>query len=135
MEIEYLKLIKIDHENNNVQEEPLHEEGNVRDYVMDIIGQITDNAGERRYEFKDGELTMKTWIGDIVNDNERDNRAMNIARRLLEKEDAAQQRYHNITDIQKGILLLVRDATLCAKVHVQQLFGHRHAWDSPITLL
>ena len=92
MEIEYLKLIKIDHENNNVQEEPLHEEGNVRDYVMDIIGQITDNAGERRYEFKDGELTMKTWIGDIVNDNERDNRAMNIARRLLEKEDAAQQR-------------------------------------------
>ena len=47
MEIEYLKLIKIDHENNNVQEEPLHEEGNVRDYVMDIIGQITDNAGAR----------------------------------------------------------------------------------------
>ena len=106
MEIEYLKLIKIDHENNNVEEEPLHEEGNVRDYVMDIIGQITDNAGERRYKFKDGELTMKTWIGDVVNDNERDERATSIAKRLLEKEDAAQQRYHNITDIQKGILLV-----------------------------
>lgn len=106
MEIEYLKLIKIDHENNNVQDEPLHNEGNVRDYVMDIIGQITDNAGERRYKFKDGELTMKTWIGDIVNNNDRDDRAMDIARRLLEKEDAAQQRYHNITDIQKGILLI-----------------------------
>lgn len=106
MKIDYLKLIKIDHENNNVQDEPLHDEGNVRDYVMDIIGQITDNAGERRYKFKDGELTMKTWIGGIVNNNERDVRAMDIARRLLEKEDAAQQRYHNITDIQKGILLI-----------------------------
>lgn len=106
MEIKYLKLIKIDHENNNVQYEPLHEEGNVRDYVMDIIGQITDNAGERRFKFKDGELTMKTWFSDIVNDNDRDERAMDIARRLLEKEDAAQQRYHYITDIQKGILLI-----------------------------
>ena len=106
MEIEYLKLIKIDHENNNVQEEPLHEEGNVRNYVMDIIGLITDNAGERRYKFKDDELTMKTWIGDIVNDNDRDARTMDIARRLLEKEDNAQQRYRSITDIQKGILLI-----------------------------
>ena len=106
MEIEYLKLIKIDHENNTVQEEPLNDEGNVRDYVMDIISQITDNAGERRYEFKAGELTMKTWIGDIVNNNDRDVRAMSVASRLLQKEDTAQQRYHNITDIQKGILLI-----------------------------
>ena len=105
MEIEYLKLIKIDHDNNTVQEEPLNDEGNVRDYVMGIIGQITDNAGERRYEFKDGELTMKTWIGDIVNNNDRDARALAIANRLLQKEDAAQLRYH-FTDIQKGILLI-----------------------------
>lgn len=105
MEIEYLKLIKIDHDTNSVQEEPLNDAGNVRDYVMDIIGQITDNAGERRYEFKDGELTMMTWIGDIVNNSNRDARAMSIANRLLQKEDAAQLRYH-FTDIQKGILLI-----------------------------
>lgn len=106
MNIEYLKLIKIDHDNNVVQEQPLNEEGNVRDYVMDIIVQITENAGERRFAFKDDELTMKTWIGDIVSNNERDVRALSIADRLLQKEDAAQQRYHNITDIQKGILLI-----------------------------
>lgn len=106
MNIEYLKLIKIDHDNNVVQEQPLSEEGNVRDYVMDIIVQITENAGERRFAFKDDELTMKTWIGDIVSNNERDVRALSIADRLLQKEDAAQQRYHNITDIQKGILLI-----------------------------
>ena len=106
MTVEYLKLIKIDHENNIVQEEPLNSEGNVRDYVMDIIGLITDNAGERRYRFKDDELTMKTWIGDIVNNNNRDDHAMDIANRLLQKEDDAQQRYHTITEIQKGILLI-----------------------------
>ncbi len=106
MTIEYLKLIKIDHENNAVQEEPLNSESNVRDYVMDIVVQITDNAGERRYKFKDNELTMKTWIGDIVNNNDRDARALDIANRLLQKEDAAQQRYHTITEIQKGILLI-----------------------------
>lgn len=106
MEVEYLKLLKINLENNSVQEEPLHEEGNVREYVMDIVGQITDNAGERRYKFKDGELTMRTWIDDIVNNNNRDACARNIAGRLLQKEDAAQQRCHNIADIQKGILLI-----------------------------
>lgn len=106
MTVEYLKLIKIDHENNIVQEEPLNSEGNVRDYVMDIISLIADNAGERRYRFKDDELTMKTWIGDIVNNNNRDGHAMDIANRLLQKEDDAQQRYHTITEIQKGILLI-----------------------------
>ncbi|MBR5639405.1 MAG: hypothetical protein IKW83_06530 [Muribaculaceae bacterium] len=106
MTIEYLKLIKIDHENSNVQEEALNDEGNVKDYIMAIIDQITDNAGERRYEFKNGELTMKTCIDDIVNNNNRDARIMDIARRLLQKEEAAQQRYQNITDIQKGILLI-----------------------------
>lgn len=73
---------------------------------MDIISLLTDNAGERRYRFKDDELTMKTWIGDIVNNNNRDGHAMDIANRLLQKEDDAQQRYHTITEIQKGILLI-----------------------------
>ena len=106
MNIKYLKLIKIDHENNRVEEEPLNEEGNVRNYVMDIINQITENAGDRFYKFKDTDLTMKIWIDAIVNDEERDARSLNIANRLLEKETAAQQRYHNITEIQKGILLI-----------------------------
>ena len=106
MEVVYLKLIKIDHENGIVQEEALNDEENVKDYIMDIIDQITENAGERRYEFKDGELTMETCIDNIVNNNNRDARTMDIARRLLQKEEAAQQRYQNITDIQKGILLI-----------------------------
>ena len=106
MEIEYLKLIKIDHENNSVEEEPMTEEGNVRDYVMDIIDQIADNAGDRRYKFKETEMTMRNLIDSIVTDSNRDAKATAIARRLLQRETDAQQRYHNITEIQKGILLV-----------------------------
>ena len=42
MQIEYLNLVKIDHENNTVSEQPLNDEGNLREYVMEIIGIITD---------------------------------------------------------------------------------------------
>ena len=30
MQIEYLNLVKIDHENNTVSEQPLNDEGNLR---------------------------------------------------------------------------------------------------------
>ncbi len=39
MEIEYLQLIKIDHENNCVVVEQIAEEGNVRDYVGMLVNQ------------------------------------------------------------------------------------------------
>ena len=42
MEIEYLKLIKIDHENNTVSEENLAKLVNIKNYVMAIVKQITD---------------------------------------------------------------------------------------------
>ena len=41
MEIEYLQLIKIDHENNCVVVEQIAEEGNVRDYVMATIEPVS----------------------------------------------------------------------------------------------
>ena len=52
MEIEYLKLIKIDHENNSVSEENLAELENIKNYVMAIVKQITEHKGDRRFEFK-----------------------------------------------------------------------------------
>ena len=41
MNVEYLKLIKIDHDNNCVTVENVDDKGNVRDYVMSIIEQIS----------------------------------------------------------------------------------------------
>lgn len=106
MEVEYLKLIKIDHDNNSIEEELIDEEGNVRDYVMTIIEQISDNAGDRVYEFKTNELTMKTYLDNFIQNRNRDVQVLAIANRLLSKENDAQQRYSKITEIQKGILLI-----------------------------
>lgn len=106
MKTEYLKLIKIDHDTNTVVEEPLDNNGNISDYVINIINTITQNTGDRFYRFKDTDLTMKTWIDAIVDNENRDEKTLAIASRLLDKENAAQQRYHTITDIQKGILLI-----------------------------
>lgn len=106
MNIEYLKLIKIDHDNNCVTEENVDDKDNVRDYVMSIIEQVSNNAGEREYEFKENELTMKTLLEKVIENNDRDAQSLAIANRLLAKENEAEQKYHQITEIQRGILLI-----------------------------
>lgn len=106
MEKEYLRLIKIDHDNNCVEVENIDEQENVRDYVMAIIEQISENAGDREYRFKAEEITMKTYLDSLVMNDNRDEQSIAIANRLLTKENQAQERYSRITEIQKGILLI-----------------------------
>lgn len=106
METEYLRLIKIDHDNNCVEVENIDEQENVRDYVMAIIEQISENAGDREYRFKAEEITMKTYLDSLVMNDNRDEQSIAIANRLLTKENQAQERYSRITEIQKGILLI-----------------------------
>ena len=106
MEVEYLKLIKVDHENDTVQIETFEENGDVHKYLMSIIDYINGKDGDRSYEFKQGELTMPSLLKEIILNHNRDDQAMLIARRLLEKEKEAQEKYENITDIQKGVLLI-----------------------------
>lgn len=103
--IEYLRLIKIDHNENRVENEELHDENDVQTYVLSIIEQISGQVGEREYEFKEGERTMRTYLDDLICNNNRDTLCLEIAGRLLDKENAAEARYH-FTDIQKGILLI-----------------------------
>lgn len=106
MATEYLRLIKIDHDNNCVEVENIDEQENVRDYVMAIIEQISENAGDREYRFKAEEITMKTYLDSLVMNDNRDEQSIAIANRLLTKENQAQERYSRITEIQKGILLI-----------------------------
>lgn len=107
MNVEYLKLIKIDHDNNCVIEENIDDKDNVRDYVMSIIDQISSNTGEREYEFKENELTMKTLLEKVIKNQNRDDQSIAIANRLLASENEAEQKYQQITEIQRGILLIV----------------------------
>lgn len=106
MEVQYLKLIKIDHDNNSVVVENVEEQESVRNYVMSIIEQISENSGDRKYRFKSDEMTMRTYLDNLVQNNNRDEQSIAIANRLLSKENQAQERYSRITEIQKGILLI-----------------------------
>ena len=109
MEVSYIQLIKIDHDNNNVVVEPIDEQENVKQYVMDMLATISENVGEREYLFKDGEETMKIYLNSFINEEDKSDITLNIAKRLLSKEKDAQIKYAHITQIQKGIML----ASLC----------------------
>ena len=109
MEVSYIQLIKIDHDNNTVVVEPIDDQENIKQYVMDMLANISENIGEREYLFKDGEETMKTYINSFINEEDKSEATLNIANRLLSKEKDAQIKYANITQIQKGIML----ASLC----------------------
>lgn len=106
MEIEYLKLIKIDHENNSVSEENLAELENIKNYVMAIVKQITEHKGDRRFEFKKTEYTMKNLIDNVVKNQDRDAQAVAMAKRLLKKENAKQKQIGTLSEIQKGVMLV-----------------------------
>ena len=109
MEVSYIQLIKIDHDNNNVVVEPIDEQENIKQYVMDMLATISENVGEREYLFKDGEETMKIYLNSFINEEDKSDITLNIAKRLLSKEKDAQKKYAHITQIQKGIML----ASLC----------------------
>lgn len=106
MEIEYLKLIKIDHDTNSVSEENLAKLANIKDYVMAIVKQITEHKGDRKFEFKKSELTMKCYIDNIVRGQDRDVQVLAMANRLLEKENSKQKQIGSLSEIQKGIMLV-----------------------------
>lgn len=109
MDVSYIQLVKIDHDNNNVVVESIDEQENIKQYVIDILATISENIGEREYIFKEGEETMKTYLNNFINEDNKNETTLNIAKRLLSKEKDAQIKYAQITQIQKGIML----ASLC----------------------
>ena len=55
---------------------------------------------------KENELTMKTLLEKVIENKDRDAQSIAIANRLLAKENEAEQKFHQITEIQRGILLI-----------------------------
>lgn len=98
--------MKIDHDNNCVTVESFEGQDNIKNYVLDLVTVISENAGEREYIFKEGEETMKLYLHTLLTNENKDEIVRSIATRLLTKESVAQTRYSQITQIQKGIMLV-----------------------------
>lgn len=71
MEVVYIQLIKIDHDNNRIVVEPIDEQENIKQYVMDMLETISKDIGEREFVFKDGEETMKTYLNRFLQDENK----------------------------------------------------------------
>ena len=49
MEVSYIQLVKIDHDNNNVVVEPIDEQENIKHYVMDMLARATPARSSAGY--------------------------------------------------------------------------------------
>ena len=106
MEIIYHSLHKIDIETRSVSLQEYAESDNVDNYVMDLLHNVSENEGEREYLFEEESITMKTYLGNIIRDNERDSTNESIARRLLQEEIKAQQKIEHLGAFQRFARLL-----------------------------
>lgn len=106
MEVFYIQLVKIDHDANCVTIEPIDTQENIKQYIMEMIKKISDSVGDREYIFKNGEETMRTYLNNFILGENRNEITLNIANRLLLKEQEAQIKYAHITEIQRGIMLV-----------------------------
>lgn len=106
MDVNFSKLYKIDVENNSVSLEQFHENDNLNLYVMDLLQKVTDEIGDREYKFQEGARTIQGALTKIIKEEEIDDACQLIAKRLLQEETTAQERYGHLHDIQKGMLII-----------------------------
>lgn len=107
MRIIYHCFYKVDITTQEVQLQQFDEDGNVNNYIMELLQNVSDSEGDREYLFEENSLTMKTYLNRIINDEDRGTTSENIANRLLQEENKAQQRIaHLQKQIQKGILII-----------------------------
>lgn len=106
MNIIFSKLYKIDVENNLVTLEQFQQSDNLDHYVMELINRVTEEIGDRSYNFENGAMTIKNSLNQIISENDIDVICFQIAQRLLQKEIQAQERYGHLHDIQKGMLII-----------------------------
>ncbi len=107
MEIIYHRLFKVDIVEQEVSLQEFAENDNVNTYIMELLQNVSDDEGDREYLFEESSLTMKTYLDQFINGEERDITSRNIANRLLQKETTAQEkRAHLKYPIQKGMLII-----------------------------
>lgn len=107
MEIVYHRLYKVDINTQEVLLQEFDENDNVNKYILELLENVSDSEGDREYMFESSSLTMKTYLNQIIEDEERDSTSQNIADRLLQEEHKAQQRIKHLKrNIQKGVLII-----------------------------
>lgn len=107
MEIIYHKLYKIDIETQDASIQEFDQNDNVEQYIYDLLSGVSESEGDREYLFEEGSITMKTYLTNIVQNQDRDSTCQDIATRLLKVETKAQEGIERLNKkIQRGMLII-----------------------------
>lgn len=80
---------------------------NLNNYIIELLQNVSDSEGDREYSFEENSLTMKNYLQQLINEEDRDGTSNLIANRLLQEETKAQERINHLDkQIQKGILII-----------------------------
>lgn len=109
MSLIYYKIYKIDKGQDNALIENFENQQNIEEYVQEVIDKHRSKY-EREYKFIDNELTAKTYVANIFNNESRDEACKAMADRLLEKEKAANLKIRHLgISIPQSILIIAID--------------------------
>lgn len=110
MEIIFSKLYRIDAHTSQLEELPntgVHTD--LSGYITQLIEDISEDVDNKEFSFPSETTEVRNLINTAILTAEYDNSSMNIARRLLDKEIAAQAHLdsHRLNkEIPKGILVI-----------------------------
>jgi len=107
MENIYHRLFKVDIVEQEVSLQEFAENDNVNTYILELLQNVSENEGDREYIFEDGSITMKTYLNQFINGEDRDSTSEDIANRLLQEETKAQEKIKHLKkQIHKGVLII-----------------------------
>jgi hypothetical protein len=107
MKLIYHRLYKVDNATNEVSLQEFSENENVNHYIIELLQNVSEKEGDREYLFEENSITMKTFINQIINNENRDIASEMISKRLLQEELKSKEKHKNLKgEIQKGILII-----------------------------
>lgn len=118
MTLIYHKIYKIDKDQDNALVENFENQQNIEEYVQQVIEKHRSKY-EREYKFIDNELTAKTYVANILNNELRKEACNAMADRLLEKEKAANLKIRHLgISIPQSILIIAIDKIEDNELHL-----------------
>lgn len=107
MENVYTKILKVDVDTGEVAVAQFADVNNLTQYLQGILSEIAENEGDREYYFDPDCIRAKTLAERVVNQENADEAATELATRLASIEQDTQERVAQMgVRIQRGVLIV-----------------------------
>jgi len=107
MEIILKYLYVVDRTTETITEAVFQDSRPINDYVMNVLDTVIESLGDREYQFRQGYITMQTWLNQVILQQETEDVCKSIAERLLCQEIETQESIEHLgKSIPKGMLIV-----------------------------